>query len=59
MSRNQILTIRELADFLKIVEKTAYRFVPEVKIFLFTVSAAWRFERVKVESWIKRWCKFF
>jgi excisionase family DNA binding protein len=52
MSHNQILTVRELADYLKIAEKTAYRFVSEGKIPAFKVGAAWRFRRTEIDRWI-------
>ena len=32
MPSNDILTVKELADFLKIAEKTAYRFASEGKV---------------------------
>lgn len=48
-----IMTIKELADYLKIAEKTAYRFALEKKIPGFKVGGAWRFRRAEIDKWIK------
>jgi len=54
MTKNDIMTIKELADYLKIAEKTAYRFALEKKIPGFKVGAAWRFRKSEVDAWIKK-----
>jgi excisionase family DNA binding protein len=41
----EILTIRELAELLKINEKTAYRLAADGKIPGFRVGGSWRFRR--------------
>jgi hypothetical protein len=46
------MTIKELADYLKIAEKTAYRFALEKKIPGFKVGAAWRFRKKEIDNWI-------
>ncbi len=51
---DQILTIREVAELLKINEKTAYRLAAEGKLPGFKVGGSWRFERSEISSWIKR-----
>ncbi len=48
-----IMTIREVADFLRLAEKTAYRYAAEGKIPGFKVGGAWRFRRSMIEQWIK------
>lgn len=53
MSSDEILTVKELADYLKIAEKTAYRFVAEGKIPAFKVGSAWRFKKDEIDAWIK------
>lgn len=52
-SNNDIITIKELADYLKIAEKTAYRFALEKKIPGFKVGNAWRFRKKEIEEWIE------
>lgn len=54
MPADEILTVKELADYLKIAEKTAYRFVAEGKIPAFKVGSAWRFKKDDIDTWIKR-----
>jgi excisionase family DNA binding protein len=50
----EVLTIRELADLLKINEKTAYKLAAGGKIPGFKVGGSWRFERQEIANWIKR-----
>ena len=54
MPVDDILTIKELADYLKIAEKTAYRFASEGKVPGFKVGSAWRFKKTEIDAWIKR-----
>ena len=49
---DDIMTIKEVAAFLKIKEKTAYRLVADGKIPGFKVGGSWRFRRGEIESWI-------
>jgi excisionase family DNA binding protein len=51
---DEILTIREVAELLKINEKTAYKLVSVGKIPGFKVGGSWRFERQEIANWIKR-----
>ena len=53
-ANNDIITIKELSEYLKIAEKTAYRFALEKKIPGFKVGGAWRFRRVEIDNWIKK-----
>ncbi len=50
--QTDIMTIREVADYLKLTEKTAYRLVAEGKIPGFKVGGSWRFRRSEIEQWI-------
>ena len=54
MADDEILTVKELAEYLKIAEKTAYRFVSEGKIPAFKVGSAWRFRKAEIDRWIKQ-----
>lgn len=49
---NDILTIREVAEYLKLNEKTTYRLVAEGKIPSFKVGGAWRFRKSVIDRWI-------
>jgi len=57
---DDILTIQELAIYLKLNEKTAYQLASEGKLPGFKVGGSWRFKRVDIEQWIeetKQWQK--
>ena len=47
-----ILTIREVADYLKVTERTLYRLVQEGKLPAVKVGNSWRFRREDLERWI-------
>lgn len=49
-----ILTIREVAELLKINEKTAYKLAADAKIPGFKVGGSWRFDRSTIAKWIDR-----
>ena len=49
-----IMTIKEVAAYLKLTEKTAYRLTAEGKIPGFKVGGSWRFRRSEIERWIER-----
>ena len=49
---DEIMTLKEVAEYLKVAEKTAYRLVAEGKLPGFKVGGAWRFRRVDMENWI-------
>ena len=46
------MTIREVADYLKLAEKTAYRLAAEGIIPGFKTGASWRFRKSKIDQWI-------
>lgn len=50
----EIMTIHEVAEYLKLNEKTAYRLVAEGEIPGFKVGGSWRFKRQDIECWIVR-----
>lgn len=49
---DEILTLKEVAQYLKLAEKTAYRLASEGKLPGFKVGGSWRFKKVDIESWI-------
>ena len=48
---DDILTIKELADYLKLNEKTTYRLVLKGDIPGFKIGGSWRFERTEIDKW--------
>ncbi|HAT1987221.1 TPA: helix-turn-helix domain-containing protein [Legionella pneumophila] len=51
--KDDIMLIKELAEYLKINEKTAYKYAAEGKIPAFKVGGAWRFRRDEIEKFTK------
>ena len=47
-----ILTIKEVAVYLKLTEKTAYRLAAKGELPGFKVGGSWRFKRSAIENWI-------
>jgi len=52
MPDDEIMTVKETAAYLKIAEKTAYRFASEGKIPAFKVGTAWRCRKKEIDEWI-------
>lgn len=50
---DEILTLKEVAGYLKLAEKTAYRLAAEGKLPGFKVGGSWRFKREDVLQWIE------
>jgi len=51
---DEILTLKEVAEYLKLAEKTAYRLAAEGKLPGFKVGGSWRFKREDIEKWIEQ-----
>ncbi|MDP9711560.1 UNVERIFIED_ORG: excisionase family DNA binding protein [Pseudomonas fluorescens] len=47
-----IMTLREVAEYLKLAEKTAYRLAADGTIPGFKVGGSWRFRKTIIEDWI-------
>jgi excisionase family DNA binding protein len=52
-SEGEILTIKQVADYLKVTERTIYRLAAAKKIPAFKVGGTWRFSRPDIDRWIK------
>ena len=51
---NAIMTIGEVADYLKVTERTIYRLAGAKQIPAFKVGGSWRFSKKDIDSWISR-----
>ena len=49
---DEILTLKEVAQYLKLAEKTAYKLAADGKLPGFKVGGSWRFKQSDIESWI-------
>lgn len=50
---SDILTVEEVAEYLKLAKKTVYKLASEKKIPAFRVGKFWRFKKTDIEEWIK------
>ncbi len=51
---NPIMTIGEVADYLKVTERTIYRLAGAKQIPAFKVGGSWRFSKMDIDGWIKQ-----
>ncbi|MFY7917067.1 MAG: methylation-associated defense system helix-turn-helix domain-containing protein MAD1 [Rubrivivax sp.] len=49
-----ILMIRDVAEYLKVTERTIYRLAAAKKIPAFKVGGSWRFSRTDIDAWIRQ-----
>jgi len=50
---NQVLTIKQIAEYLQVNEKTIYTLVREGDLPAFKVRGQWRFKKEDIENWIE------
>lgn len=53
-SEARAMTVREVADYLNVNEKTVYRLAQRRELPGFKVAGAWRFRRADIDSWIEQ-----
>ncbi|WP_445009787.1 methylation-associated defense system helix-turn-helix domain-containing protein MAD1 [Citrobacter koseri] len=47
------MTVKDVASYLKLNERTVYRMATSAKIPAFKVGTSWRFKREDIEKWIE------
>ena len=47
------MTLKEVADYLKLAEKTAYKLAAAGKLPGFKVGGSWRFKQTDIDQWIE------
>ena len=52
MADDEIYTIKEVANYLKLAEKTAYRLASEGKLPGFKAGGSWRLRKSEIDAWI-------
>lgn len=50
----EILTLRQVAEFLKVTDRTIYRLAAAKKIPAFKVGGTWRFSKAEITEWIQQ-----
>ena len=51
---DEIMTLKEVAEYLKLAEKTVYRLAAEGKLPGFKAGGSWRFKQSDIETWIEQ-----
>lgn len=51
-SESGILTIKAVAEYLKVTERTIYRLAAAKQIPAFKVGGSWRFRQADIDGWI-------
>jgi len=49
---DQIMTVKEVAAYLKVNDRTVYRMAAAGEIPAFKVGASWRFKQTELEAWM-------
>jgi len=52
VSNDEILTLKEVAQLLKVAEKTVYTMAQKKELPAFKVRGQWRFRREDIDRWI-------
>lgn len=50
--KEELMTIEELADYLKVSRRTIYEWLKEQKIPAVKLIGQWRFKKEKIDSWL-------
>ncbi len=51
---DEIMTVKDVAAYLKLNERTVYRMATSAKMPAFKVGSSWRFKREELEKWIEQ-----
>ena len=49
---DSVMTVQEVADYLRVNQRTVYRLAVGRKLPGFKVGATWRFKRTDIDGWI-------
>jgi excisionase family DNA binding protein len=50
----ELITLQQVADYLKVDRFTVYRLVTQKRIPAFKVGGQWRFKQAMIDSWLLR-----
>ena len=53
MQNQNIMTIKQVAEYLKVSPRTIYKLVKEGAIPTFKIMNMWRFEQSQIDQWIR------
>ena len=58
MMNSGLMTIEDLADYLKVTRRTIYEWLKLNKIPAVKLVGQWRFRRDKIDAWLEEQSKF-
>ncbi|MBF0483639.1 MAG: helix-turn-helix domain-containing protein [Candidatus Omnitrophica bacterium] len=53
MSYQDLMTIEELADYLRVTKRTVYDWLKKEKIPALKIVGQWRFQKDKIDEWLE------
>ncbi len=53
MIDNNLMTIEDLADYLKVTRRTIYEWLKTNKIPAVKLVGQWRFQKAKIDAWLE------
>ena len=51
MTYTEVMTVREVAEYLKVKDRTIYRLVSSGEMPGFKVGGSWRFRKSEIDQW--------
>lgn len=54
MDENEIMTIEEVADYLRVSERTVYEWAKKGEVPCGKIGTSWRFKRSEIQKWVDR-----
>jgi excisionase family DNA binding protein len=54
LTNSGLMTIEELADYLKVTRRTIYEWLKQNKIPAIKLVGQWRFKREKIDAWLEK-----
>jgi excisionase family DNA binding protein len=58
-AESAVMIIGEVADYLKVTERTIYRLAGAKQIPAFKVGGSWRFSKADIDCWIREQSSIF
>ncbi len=49
----EIMTLKEVAEYLKLKERTIYKWVQQAKIPASKLGSTWRFRKTEIDEWMQ------
>ena len=50
----ELMTVREVAEYLRVTQKTVYRLLQQTSIPALKVSHSWRFDKAVIDDWLRK-----